>query len=194
MRIVVVGPSGSGKTTFARAVEQRLRLPRIELDAINWQAGWRDIRLSDPDEFTRRVAQAIEADAWVADGNYTEVRDRIWRRATHLVWLDYPRHVVMTRVVLRSLARVVLKTELWPGTGNRERWRDLWHPDHPIRDAWHSSITYLRDYAERLKSPEYAHLHVQRLRRPGETRRALEVLAANAYAERSKSPVHEATP
>jgi hypothetical protein len=194
MRIIVVGASGSGKTTFARRVEHRLRLPRIELDAINWQAGWRDIRQHDPDEFVRRVTQAIAADEWVADGNYGDVRDLIWRRATHLVWLDYPRPVVMTRVVLRSLARVVLRTELWPGTGNHEHWRDLWHPDHPIRDAWHSSATYLRDYADCLKSPEYAHLHVQRLRHPAATQRALEVLAANAYAERSKSPVREATP
>ena len=41
MRIVVVGTSGAGKTTLARRIAALLMLPHIELDAINWQPGWR---------------------------------------------------------------------------------------------------------------------------------------------------------
>ena len=36
MRIVVVGTSGAGKTTLARRIAALLKLPHIELDAINW--------------------------------------------------------------------------------------------------------------------------------------------------------------
>ena len=70
MRIVVVGTSGAGKTTLARRIAASLELPHIELDAINWQSGWRDLTQHDPEEFVRRVDEAIEAEAWVVDGNY----------------------------------------------------------------------------------------------------------------------------
>ena len=98
MRIAIVGTSGSGKTTLARALAAQLALPYVELDAVNWQAGWRDLSRNDPDEFVRRVTLAVAADAWVVDGNYGLVRDFVWRRATHLVWLDYERRIVMYRV------------------------------------------------------------------------------------------------
>jgi len=55
MRISVVGTTGSGKTTLARALSAQLGLPYIEMDALNWQAGWRDLSRSDPEEFVRRV-------------------------------------------------------------------------------------------------------------------------------------------
>src|SRR5215467_8830683 len=94
MRIVVVGTSGAGKTTLARRIADRLQLPHIELDAINWQSEWRDLTRHDPEEFVRRVSEAIRAEDWVVDGNYGPVRERVWRRATHLVWLDYERAVM----------------------------------------------------------------------------------------------------
>ncbi len=78
MRIVVVGTSGAGKTTLARRIAALLELPHIELDAINWQSGWRDLTRHDPEEFVRRVDEAIQAEAWVVDGNYGPVRDRVW--------------------------------------------------------------------------------------------------------------------
>jgi hypothetical protein len=91
MRIVVIGTSGAGKTTLARRIAALLGMPHIELDAVNWQSGWRDLTRHDPEEFVRRVAEAIRAEAWVLDGNYGPVRDMVWQRATHLVWLDYER-------------------------------------------------------------------------------------------------------
>lgn len=63
MRIVVVGTSGAGKTTLARGIAARLALPHVELDAINWQAGWRDLLRHDPEEFVRRVTNAAQADS-----------------------------------------------------------------------------------------------------------------------------------
>jgi hypothetical protein len=113
----------------------------------------------------------------VLDGGYSSVRDALFRRATHLVWLDYERRVIMVRVIRRSLLRVVLRTELWAGTGNRERWRHLLQPSHPIRWAWSTWDRRRRETAERLVENDYAHLVVLRLRRPREVRRALDLLA-----------------
>jgi adenylate kinase family enzyme len=181
MRIVVVGTSGAGKTTLARRVAAQLRLPHIELDAINWQSEWRDLTRHDPAEFVRRVSEAIQAEAWVVDGNYGLVRERVWRRATHLVWLDFERAVIMTRVICRSLLRAVLRTELW--AGNRERWGHMLHPSHPIRWAWSTWAWRRRETAERLSQDDYAHLVVLRLRRPTEVRRILGLLVEAAGVE-----------
>ena len=73
MRIVVVGTSGAGKTTLARRIAVQLQLPHIELDAINWQSEWHDLTRHDPEEFVRRVIEAIQAEAWVVDCNYGPV-------------------------------------------------------------------------------------------------------------------------
>jgi adenylate kinase family enzyme len=183
MRIVVVGTSGAGKTTLARRIAALLELPHIELDAINWQSGWRDLTRHDPEEFVRRVAEAIKAEAWVLDGNYGPVRDMVWPRATHLVWLDYERPVIMARVISRTFVRALLRTELW--AGNRERWRQLLRPSHPIRWAWSTWERRRRETAERLTQRECAHLVVLRLRRPREVQRALDLLAGAAGVQMS---------
>jgi adenylate kinase family enzyme len=180
MRIVVIGTSGAGKTTLARAVARRLDMPRIELDALNWQAWWRDLARHDPEAFAQNVAQAIQGDRWVADGNYRGVRDLLWRKATHLVWLDYERPVIMARVIGRSLLRVILRTELWPGTGNREQWRHLLQPSHPIRWAWSTWRELRRDTEERLGRADFLHLNVLRVRRPADAGWAVESLVAEA--------------
>jgi adenylate kinase family enzyme len=184
MRIVVIGTSGAGKTTLARLIAQRLDVVHIELDALNWQAGWRDLVSNDPAEFVRRVAASMQVDGWVADGNYAVVRDMLWRNASHLVWLDYSRPIIMKRVIGRSLLRVVLRTELWAGTGNRERWHFLLQPSHPIRWAWRTWAALRQDTAELIERTEYSHLTVLRLQHPGEAEQALGTLVAAARADR----------
>jgi adenylate kinase family enzyme len=191
MRIVVVGTSGAGKTTLARRIADRLQLRHIELDAINWQSEWRDLTRHDPDEFVRRVTEAIEAEAWVVDGNYGPVRERVWKRATHLVWLDYERAVIMARVIFRSLLRAFLRTELW--AGNRERWRHMLDPGHPIRWAWSTWERRRRETAERLLQTDYAHLCVLRLRRPREVSRAVDFLAEAAGVQVERYDVEAST-
>lgn len=187
-RIVVIGTSGAGKTTLARKIAERLGLPHIELDAINWQPGWRDLDRHDQPEFVRRVAEAIQAERWVADGNYGSVRDMLWRRATHLVWLDYERPVIMVRVIARSVYRAALGGELWAGTGNREHWHDFIRPSHPIRWAWSTWRQRRRETEERLGRSEFAHLVVFRLRRPAEADRVLIRLQSGSAASATQCP------
>jgi adenylate kinase family enzyme len=103
MRVIVIGTSGAGKTTFARRAAARLGLRHIELDAVNWQPGWRDLDRHETAEFVRRVTATIQDEAWVADGNYGSVRDILWRRATHLVVLRL-RHPGEAASAMDSLA------------------------------------------------------------------------------------------
>ena len=165
-RINVVGTSGAGKTTFARALAARLALPCVELDALNWEPGWVE---ADHELFRVRVAAATARREWVLDGNYSRVRDLVWGRADTLVWLDFPRSVVTWRIVTRSLARVVRRTELW--AGNRERASQLFGRDSII---WWSISTYARrrrDYPRLIA--DFPHLEVVRLRSPAAAERWL---------------------
>jgi len=183
MRLVVVGTSGSGKTTMARALSQALDLPHIEMDAINWQPGWRDISNDDPEEFFRRVAVAASGEAWVMDGNYTKVRSALWPRATAFVWMDPPRALVMRQVLWRSFARAVTKTELWPGTGNKELFRKWLYKEHPIRWAWNNFASNRERYGAIFGSGSFEGRPAYRVGGPREGRALIARLAAERAGE-----------
>jgi adenylate kinase family enzyme len=175
VRIAVVGTSGSGKSRLAKRIASALTVPYVELDAINWQTGWRDLNTYDPEEFRRRVVAALSGEAWVSDGNYgAAVGPTVLARATHLVWLDYERPVVMRRVIWRSLVRAIDRKELWPGTGNRERFTQWFtNKDHPIRWAWRTHARRRKQYEMLAADPQYAHLKIVRLRHPREAKDAV---------------------
>jgi adenylate kinase family enzyme len=170
VRITVVGTSGSGKTTLARRLAAEFALPHVEVDAINWQPGWRALVDTDRAEFIRRVDAATSGDAWVTDGNYGALRLLVWSRSTHLVWLDYSRPVIMARVIRRSVWRALDRRELWPGTGNREDWRKWLHASHPIRWAWDTWQRRRKENQTLLADPRFAHLTVLHLTRPREAK------------------------
>jgi adenylate kinase family enzyme len=112
-RVVVIGSSGAGKTTFARALATMIGGAHVELDALYWGPDW----TPHPD-FVDRVRRATAVDRWVADGNYHQVRDDLWGRATAIVWLNYSFPLVFGRALLRTARRVLRQETLY--AGNRE--------------------------------------------------------------------------
>ena len=168
-RICVVGNSGSGKTSLARRLAAQLGLPHLELDAVNHRAGWQQAPV---EEFQAEVARALAefehvAGGWVTDGNYRSRIGDVLRPDTY-VWLDYPRRVVVPRLVRRTLGRVLLRRELW--NGNRERWQNLLSRDprtNILLWSWTQHESYRSRYRElsetdvrarwvRLRSPDQA--------------------------------------
>src|SRR5260221_7221520 len=99
-RVSLVGVPGSGKTTVGRQLAASLGVPFVELDAIFHQPGWGEL---PRDDFRQRVSDALTADRWVLDGNYSAVQDLVWRRADTVVWLDLPRPPGIRRVLPRTL-------------------------------------------------------------------------------------------
>ncbi|HRE58423.1 MAG TPA: adenylate kinase [Candidatus Kapabacteria bacterium] len=113
IKIVVVGTSGSGKTTLAMKIKAALRIPHIHLDSLYWLPNWRERSV---EEFRRITKEALSAtDSWVCDGNYSAVRDLIWREATHIIWLNYSPGLVFWRGLKRTCRRVFLKEEFIHG-------------------------------------------------------------------------------
>jgi adenylate kinase family enzyme len=169
-RVAIVGTSGSGKTTLARQIAQKLDIPHVELDRLHWEANWTEA--STP-IFTARVIEALAADHWVVDGNYSKIRDLVWSRADTIVWLDYSFGVVMKQILQRTIRRVVLQEECC--NGNRE----TFHKAFLSRDSmilW-TMQTYQKNrkkYSFLLEQPEHSHLKKIKLSSPQMAQRWLE--------------------
>jgi len=99
---VVVGATGSGKSTLAQRLAARLGADYVELDALFWEADWKQ---AAPDVFRARVDGATAGTAWVVAGNYGRIRDLLWPRAQSIVWLDYSFPLVFGRLAARTLPR-----------------------------------------------------------------------------------------
>lgn len=160
-RVLVAGTSGSGKSTFAARLAAVFGLEHVEIDGLFHGPGWvpRPEFVADVERFTSRTG-------WVTEWQYHTVRPLLAERADLLVWLDYPRHVVMRRVVARTVRRRIRNEELWNGNRERGLWRVLVDRDHIVRWAWRTHEATPKRVAELLElRPE---LSVVRLRSPAE--------------------------
>ena len=168
-RVRVVGTTGSGKTTFARRLAEVLDVPHLELDEVFWDAGWTYRDLPEARALIRSFV--ARADGWVADGNWPVRLEGLLEDADAIVWLDFPRAVVMRRVIRRTVSRGVLRTELWHG--NRESLTSLLRRDpdqNIVLWAWRTHAENRTRYEElRRESP----VPVVRLRSPREADRWL---------------------
>ena len=170
-RISIVGPSCSGKTTLARTLARRLNLPHIELDALYWGPDWSH---ATSDAFRSRVREAVAAERWIVDGNYSLARDIVLARADTLLWLDLPFAVVFARTVRRTLSRAIGKERLWHG--NVERWRQVFSRDGLIWWVITTHRSRRGRWEDWLRRPDAANLRVVRLR----SRRAIREWLATA--------------
>lgn len=140
-RIRIVGASGAGKSRLAEEVADRCGMPRLELDAVFWDADWTHRDAAEGRALVRGFV-AAHPDGWVIDGNWTSRLDGLLDPGTPggadlVVWLDHPRPVVMVRVIRRTLCRAIRREELWHG--NRERptsWLRLDPGKNIVRWSW----------------------------------------------------------
>lgn len=162
MRYLVVGTSGAGKSTFAEKLAVDAHCPYIELDSHYWGSDWQAV---PPEQFKHSVAEATQGACWVADGNYSAVRDVLWPRATHVVWLNYGRFTVFSRLLWRTLSRGIARTRL--SHGNRESLRMAFFSRDSIL-LW-SLSTYAKNqakFAALRDGNEFAHLQWTELTEP----------------------------
>lgn len=137
----------------------------VELDALAWGPNW---TLVPVDVFQDRVAKAVAGDAWVIDGNYggRGAQALVLPRADTVIWLDPPLRVIFARLFERAVRRIRSGEEIWPGTGNRETFRNQFLSRDTL--FWWAIKTHHRRrrvLPQVLARPEYAHLVVHRFRR-----------------------------
>ncbi|MXW61390.1 MAG: AAA family ATPase [Acidimicrobiaceae bacterium] len=130
-RVVVAGACGAGKSTVAAAVATELGFPYVELDSLYHGPGW----VPRP-SFESDVADLAESAQWVTEWQYQLARPVLAARADLLVFLDLPRWLAVSRVVRRTVKRMLLRTELWEGCREPPLRKLFTDRDHIIRWAW----------------------------------------------------------
>ena len=97
-RILVIGCPGVGKSTFARALRDRLNLPLYHLDMLFWNA---DKTTVTRDEFDRKLAEILQKDEWIVDGNYNRTLEIRLKRCDTVFFLDFPKEVCLEGIKKR---------------------------------------------------------------------------------------------
>jgi len=158
-KILVIGVSGSGKTRLAEELSRRLHLPFLPTDPLYWKQNWQLVPLG---EVMATVRKHLSQDEWVLDGNFEEQRAEIWPQADTIIWLDYPRALVLGRVIRRNLSWFLTRKKVWSGnqmsltqtlSGIRHSWRS-----YPKKKAIYAQFLqhFPNDTVLRFQSPEEA--------------------------------------
>jgi adenylate kinase family enzyme len=121
-RIHIFGATGAGKTTLADRLGEALQLDVMHLDNIRHEFGFDSVPFEDMRE---RMQAFIDAhpEGWIAEGNYSRVRDVTVSRADTLISLDVPWRVSFWRLFKRTTRRAWTKEPLYNPNGPRESWR-----------------------------------------------------------------------
>ena len=173
-RVVVVGTSCAGKTTLAGRLAGMLGTEHVELDAVYWGPGW-----TPRPDFVETVRAIADRPGWVIDGNYSAVRDVIWRRSSAIVWLDYSFARVFSQALRRTARRIITRERLYGG--NRETVRNALFEADGI--PWWVIRTHgkrRREYPELFKRPEYGHAAVIQFDRPAAAEAFLVTVSARS--------------
>ena len=158
-KVVVIGSTGSGKSTLAEQIAMRLDLPYIPTDPLYWGENWRQVPLA---EVHAQIDVVTAQPQWVLDGNFDAARELVWGRADTLIWLDYSRHLVWSRLVRRNVGWFLSGAPTW--SGNR---MTLAIALSGVRHGLRGYGAKRREYSAVL--PLYQRTHVFRFGRPRDT-------------------------
>ena len=94
-KIMVIGCPGSGKSTFSKKLHQMTGIPLFHLDMLYWNS---DRTTVDKAVFRERLANTIQKDEWIIDGNYSSTMELRLQACDTVIFLDYPLEVCLNGV------------------------------------------------------------------------------------------------
>lgn len=173
-RVLFYGVTGSGKSSAAHEYAAASGLPEYSADD---DIGWLPGRQQRSVEQQREIAAAIAArERWVLDSAYGVWRDIVVPRAELVVALDYPRWLSLSRLLRRSLRRVITRQPVC--NGNVETLGRLVAKDSIFYWHFNSFARKKRVFKEWQSDPDMP--PVIAFRRPGELDERLARVASAA--------------
>lgn len=116
-RIAIVGNGGSGKSYLAQSISANWGLPTIHLDLLFWDEGWTQKnphgKKRSKDALHGLIESESQKDAWVVEGIYGELIERVLPRIQLLVWLDLDRAICLDSIRQRFLQSGNQNPEGW---------------------------------------------------------------------------------
>jgi len=102
-RIYIIGNSASGKTSLAKRLSKILRIKSYDLDDFYWQKKFTKKR--KPEEVEKLVKKITRGKAWIIEGVYSSCVTCSLEKADLLIWLDYPRRIIIWRLLKRQIKK-----------------------------------------------------------------------------------------
>lgn len=160
--MVLFGCAGSGKTALARKLSARTGLPLVERDALG---------VLGSETYRHAVTKLARQPRWILDGAPYYAEDVIYPAADTVVVLDYPKTVVMRRVLRRTLVIEFLRRP--SGAHRPQGLAALRDREHPIRWAWSSHADRHQEGLALMTRADLADSQIIRFTHPAQARRWL---------------------
>ena len=159
---MVIGCAGSGKSTLARQLAGLTGLPLVERDGLGAEgsAG-----------YLSAIAEMVARPRWILDGAPYYADELVYSAADTVVFLDYPKTVVLWRVLRRTARVEVLRRPV--GAHRPQGLSALGDPEHPVRWAWTSHADRHREGLALMARPDLVQAQILRFTRPAMARRWL---------------------
>ena len=94
-KIIVIGCPGSGKSRFSKELHKITDIPLYHLDMMYWNA---DKTTVEKSIFRKRLADILERDEWIIDGNYGSTMELRMSACDTVFFLDYPLEVCLSGI------------------------------------------------------------------------------------------------
>jgi hypothetical protein len=161
-RVVVIGCAGSGKSTLARQLADQTGLPLVERDGLGEEGS---------PGYLSAIAQMATRPRWILDGAPYYADELVYAAADTVVFLDYPKALVLWRVLRRTASIEVLRRPA--GAHRPQGLSALRDREHPLRWAWISHGDRHREGLALMARPGPAQTQILRFTRPSMARRWL---------------------
>lgn len=164
---MVIGCAGSGKSTLARQLADRTGLPLVERDQLGAEgsAG-----------YLSAIAAMAARRRWILDGAPYYADELVYPAADTVVFLDYPKALVLCRVLRRTARVEILRRPV--GAHRPQGLSALRDREHPLRWAWSSHADRHREGLALMARPDLAQTQILRFTRPAMARRWLRLRAS----------------
>ena len=132
MKIHIIGCSGTGKTYLARFFAEKYDIPHLDLDDIQWDNSAESYGVKMPVEKRASLLQEILSHTdWVIEGVYYSWVQQSFAEADKIYVLDMPKYLYKSRIIKRSIKRVLGlekgKKETLKSVCSLLQWTDTFH-------------------------------------------------------------------